>query len=194
MTPKQNKKHKRKCWKKGTIQANQNTPPTAVRQTKIKKVKAIYIFVKVKQTFKTNIKKHKGTQGKTVTKKNEKTSWGTLPEHMIPMSSSCWQELNPHPRWEQEANPDSFPVHCTLSIQIRPLPGPKLWYMLTKLVKPSSWQTTRAFSFVHLSSHTVPHSPRWKISTRPSLRELPPLKRTSPSVPPSSAKSRDKRA
>ena len=89
MTPKQTKNMKESVERSEPSKQNQNTPPTAVTHTKIKKVKAIYIFVKVKQTFKTNIKKHKGTQGKTVTKKNEKTSWGTLPEHMIPMSSSC---------------------------------------------------------------------------------------------------------
>ena len=48
--------------------------------------------------------------------------------------------------------------------------------------KPAILQATRASKMSHESSQTVPHSPKWQISTRPSIEVGPSMKRIWPLV------------
>lgn len=87
------------------------------------------------------------------------------------------------PHWDRAVSP---PEHATSSIQMGPVPSPKraLWGADSTLPQPSCLHTTWASNRSQASSHTVPHWPLWKISTRPEQELFPPLaRRTSPSTP-----------
>ena len=66
-----------------------------------------------------------------------------------------------------------------------PCPNWPPWVAKASPWKPSWWQTMAASLLSQLSSQTVPHTPLWSISTRPSMEVLPPTRRTgSPWIPP----------
>ena len=92
-------------------------------------------------------------------------------------ASSWWPQLcEPQPPCGQFTMEVSLPKQLTSSNQIWPLPEPKcaeLW-ALTAPEYPSSRHMTLASSKSQLSSHTVPQSPLYKISTLPSPFQLPP--------------------
>lgn len=76
----------------------------------------------------------------------------------------------------QSCNRLSFPTHCVSSIQILPVPCPNLAEEYAATASPifSCRQITLASWMSKLSSQTVPHSPLWNISTRPSSKLLTP--------------------
>lgn len=115
-------------------------------------------------------------------------SWTNLylPSQTTP-ASSWWRQLwDPSPRWLHSESFDSLPVHMTSSNQMGPLPCPKgaLCGADRTLPQPSCLHTTWPSTRSQASSHTVPHCPRWKISTLPEQELFPPLaRRTCPSTP-----------
>lgn len=91
--------------------------------------------------------------------------------HTNPTSSACEQLCWPTGACLQCSSVLSVPSHSTSSSRIRRLvatrpisPGLPT---LSALAKPSCLQTTVAALLSNRSSHTVPHSPLTKISTRP---------------------------
>ena len=91
-----------------------------------------------------------------------------MPVQQTPASSEWPQLWLPHPFDPHSVRDSSDPVHATLSIQILPLPPPKV----STPVPPeqaNSAQTTFASVLSQLSSHTVPHSPALNTSTRQQL-------------------------
>ena len=101
------------------------------------------------------------------------------PAHTTPASSECPQLCSPQPLWLQSSMDSSVPSQCTLSSQIGPLPRPKVALVgaPNAVRNPSCLQTTLALSKSQKSSQMVPHSPLYKISTRPSASFLPPESR-----------------
>lgn len=106
-----------------------------------------------------------------------------LPSQTTPASSLWLQLWDPNPLWRHSVSFDSLPVHETSSNQMGPLPGPKAAPTGADrtLPQPSCLHTTWASTRPQLSSHTVPHCPRWKISTLPEQELFPLTRRTSPS-------------
>ena len=109
-----------------------------------------------------------------------------LPSQTTPASSLWLQLWAPNPRWLHSVSFDSVPVHVTSSNQMGPLPCPKRAFPGADrtLPQPSCLHTTWASTRPQASSHTVPHCPRWKISTLPEQELfLPSARRTCPSTP-----------
>ena len=108
-----------------------------------------------------------------------------LPSQTTPASSLWLQLWDPNPLWLHSLSFDSLPLHVTSSNQMGPLPGPKRAPCGADraLPQPSCLHTTWASTSSQASSQTVPHSPRWKISTLPEQELFPPLaRRTCPST------------
>ena len=101
-----------------------------------------------------------------------------------PASSEWPQLLTPRPRFEHSKRHDSFPKQLTSSRTMVPVPGPNAADETASRApaKPRDRQTTMASFVPQPSSQTVPHSLLYLTSTRPSESEVPPTRRTSPSV------------
>lgn len=83
------------------------------------------------------------------------------------------------PAWAQLSRESSLPEQRTSFIRMGPVPGPK-WLLPgapSAGPQPRRRHTTRAFLMFQRSSHTVPHSPSCRTSSRPSQRFRPPTKR-----------------
>ena len=117
---------------------------------------------------------------------------GSVPSHLT-LSNHIWYT---HRHWTLERG-ESNSIWCTnrqenIAKNINekkrkdggtltlPLPAPyiDLCGALRALTKPSSRQTTLASISLQWSSHTVPHSPSWNTSTRPSPAVVPFTSRT----------------
>lgn len=97
------------------------------------------------------------------------------------LASSSWvQTCFRKPRWRQEFRCHSVPTQCTSFNQMGPVPSPNQAPGGAERASPqsSSRHTTATSRISQSSSHTVPHSPWWKTSTRPMQRFGPPVRRT----------------
>ena len=87
--------------------------------------------------------------------------------HFMPMSSWWPQSCFPHGSCLQSKMLYSRPVHLNPSDHMVPLPPLADVIMPPSL--PSIRHTTLAVLSLQSSLHTVPHSPSWRISNRPSI-------------------------
>lgn len=101
------------------------------------------------------------------------------PAHSTPASSRCRQLWRPQPAWAQLPSASSVPAQRTSSSRMGPEPGPKGQRpgALSARPQPRRRHTTRALRMFQWSSHTVPHTPWCRTSTRPSQRLRPPARR-----------------
>lgn len=99
--------------------------------------------------------------------------------HTTPASFSCPQWLLPQPGLEQSAREDSLPAQFRPLNQTLPDPLPnKPQQSGVRAPSNPSWrQATCAFLRLQVSPHTVPHRPRWYISTLPTPSDDDPLSR-----------------
>lgn len=106
------------------------------------------------------------------------------PEQTTPASSWCRQSWRAQPAWLQRSSASSVPVQRTSSSRMGPEPGPKRPRPGEPRARPQPRRrhTTRAFFMLQKSSHTVPHSPWYRTSRRPSQRFFPPARRRGFSV------------
>ena len=107
--------------------------------------------------------------------------WFFLPPQTTPASSEWRQLCWPSWLWMHSKRDVSLPSHCTSSIHICPDPWPKaaLFRPATAVMYPSCRHTTIAAFRFQKSSHTVPHCPATKTSTRPDEFEDPSTSRIS---------------
>ena len=92
------------------------------------------------------------------------------PVHRRTVSSLCWQLDWPQGRWRQSSKDFSLPTQKMSSNHILPVPL-GMWpkeAVVSAFPRCSSLQTTFVSAKSHPSSHTVPHTPSWYTSNRPS--------------------------